>query len=83
MRGLQAMRRVRRPQLARLHHKSEQPRRQAQKKKRIAQPSSKTRSHRLDGIKSGNFLSAESGIILLAKLRLYSESRIAVTTEKY
>jgi hypothetical protein len=49
MRGLQPVRRVGRPQLARLHHKSEQPRRQTQKEKRIAQPLSNARSHRLDG----------------------------------
>ena len=49
MRGLQSMRRVGRPQLARLHHKSEQPRRQTQEKQRIAQPLCEARRHRLDG----------------------------------
>src|SRR5208282_1636886 len=49
MRGLQAMGGVGRAQLARLHHESEQPRSQTQKKKGIAQPSAETRSHRLDG----------------------------------
>jgi hypothetical protein len=49
MRGLQPMQCIGRPHLARLHHKSEQPRRQAQKKKRIAQTSSQGKSHRLDG----------------------------------
>jgi hypothetical protein len=49
MRGLQPVRRVGRPQLARLHHEGEQPRRQAQEKKRIAQPLFEARSHRMDG----------------------------------
>ena len=49
MRGLKPMHRVGRPQLARLHDESEQPRGQTQKKKWIAQPSSEARSHRLDG----------------------------------
>ena len=49
MRGLQPVRRVGGPQLARLHHKSKQPRRQTQEEKRIAQPVCETRSHCLDG----------------------------------
>jgi hypothetical protein len=49
MRSLQPMRRVGRPQLARLHHESEQARRQTQKKKWIAQPLLEGRRHRMDG----------------------------------
>ena len=53
MRGLKPMHRVGRAQLARLHHESEQPRGQTQEKKWITQPSSETRSHRLEVIVSG------------------------------
>jgi hypothetical protein len=49
MRGLQPMRRVGRPQLARLHHKSKQSRRHTQKEKRIAQSLLEKRVHRMNG----------------------------------
>jgi hypothetical protein len=56
MRGLQPVRRVGRPQFARLHHEGEQPRRQAQEKKRITQPSCEGRRHRLHGKSEGTVL---------------------------